>query len=121
MTLTSSQGNAYGITGATKVTIKKARASSPGDNKLDSSTLSIDHGGERTYEDGLIDNGPQGSTNGGIVTTVAVEFLDEPSMSAGDTEMFDGVECKCIDVETTNEAGVLVKGVANYTSDFPAE
>jgi hypothetical protein len=120
MPLTSSQGNAYGIAGATKVTIKKARASNPSDNKLDASTLSIAHGGERVYEDGLVDNGPQGSTNGGIVTTVTVEFMDEPTMSAGDTATFDGVTCKCVDVETTNEAGALVKGVANYTSDFLA-
>jgi hypothetical protein len=121
MSLVSSQGNAYGIAGATKVTIKKARASSPGDNKLDASTLSIAHGGDRVYEDGLVDNGPQGSANGGIVVTVAVEFLGAPSMSAGETATFSGVVCKCIDVETTNEAGALVRGVANYTSDFPAE
>jgi hypothetical protein len=120
MPLTSSQGNAYGIAGATKVTIKKARASNPIDNKLDASTLSIAHGGEREYEDGLVDNGPQGATNSGIVTTVAVEFLGEPSMAAGDTATFDGVDCKCIDVEATNEAGALVKGVANYTSEVPA-
>jgi hypothetical protein len=121
MPLTSSQGNAYGIAGATKVSIKKARASNPGDNKLDSSTLDIAHGGERVYEDGLVDNGPQGATNGGIVTTVTVDFLGEPSMAAGEIAEFDGVDCKCIDVETTNEAGALIKGVANYTSDFPAE
>ena len=121
MPLTSSQGNAYGIAGATKVSIKKARASNPSDNKLDASTLSIAHGGERVYEDGLVDNGPQGATNGGIVTTATVEFLGEPSMSAGDIKAFDGVNCKCIDVETTNEAGALVKGVANYTSDYPAD
>jgi hypothetical protein len=115
--LTSSQGNAYGISGATKVTIKKTRASSASDNKLDASTLSLAHGSDRVYEDGLADNGPNGSANGGVIVTAAVEFLGS-GPEAGDTATFGGVECKCIDSEITNEAGALVKGVANFTSDY---
>lgn len=115
MPLVSSQGNAYGYPNATKVTIKKARPSAGG--KLDASTLSIPHLGDRVYEDGLPDNGPSGSAGGGIVVTVAVEFL-ESGPAVGATASFGGVTCKCIDSEITNEAGALVKGVANFTSDF---
>lgn len=114
MPLTTSQGNAYGITGATKVSIKKTRASG-GDNKLDSSTLALAHGSARTYEDGLTDNGPTGE---GIVVTATVEFLGGTKPAVGSTKEFDGVTCKCIDSELSNEAGALVKGTANYTSDF---
>jgi hypothetical protein len=113
MPLTSSQGNAYGIAGATKVTIKKTRSTS--DNKLDASTLSLAHGSDRVYEDGLTDNGPGGE---GITVTVAVEFLGDTAPAVGSTNTFGGVLCKCIDAEISNEAGALVKGVANFTSDY---
>lgn len=118
MPLTSSQGNAYGITGATKVTIKKTRSSGAGDNKLDASTLALAHGSARVYEDGLPDNGSGGT---GIVVTAAVEFIGSTKPAVGSTGTFGGVTCKCIDSEISNEAGALVKGVANYTSDFTEE
>lgn len=120
MPLTSSQGNAYGITGATKVTIKKTRAASAGEGKLDASTLALPHRSKRIYEDGLEDNGPNGSANGGVIVTAAVEFLGA-GPAAGEKKTFSGTECKCLDSEITNEAGALVKGVANFTSDFTEE
>jgi hypothetical protein len=113
----TSQGDDFGISGAIKVTIKSSRGDAAG-NKLDSSDLSLAHGSSRTYEDGLEDNSSGG---GGIVTTVAVEFLADTPPATGDIASFDGVDCKCIDVEITHEAGELVKGTANYTSDYDAE
>lgn len=113
----TSQGASFpGVGGPTKITIKKSR-SKPGDNKLDASTLAIAHGGNRVYEDGLPDNGPNGATNGGITVTATVEF-NGAAPAKGSVVTHGGVDLKCIDVETTNEAGALVKGVANYTSDY---
>lgn len=114
----TSQGVSFpGVSGATKVTIKKSR-SKPGDNKLDASTLAIAHGGNRVYEDGLPDNGPNGATNGGLTITATVEFNGATAPANGSVVTRGGVDLKCIDVEVTNEAGALVKGVANYTSDY---
>lgn len=118
MPLVSSQGTNFGtVVGARKVTIKKSRAST--NIKLDASTLAIPHRGDRVYEDGLPDNGPSGSANG-ITVTAAVEFLGS-GPGTGAMATWGGVELKCIDSEDTNEAGALKSGVANYTSDFPAE
>lgn len=115
----TSQGVSFpGVSGATKVSIKKTR-NKPGDNKLDSSTLAIAHGGTRTYENGLTDNGP-GNT-GGIVVTAAVEFLSSTKPTAGSIVTYDGVSLKCTDSELTDSAGELKKGTANYTSDFVPE
>lgn len=114
----SSQGVSFGGVSARKLTIKKSR-SKPGDNKLDASTLAIAHGGNRVYEDGLPDNGPNGSTNGGITVTAAVEFFGSKP-AVGSTASWSGVTLKCIDSELTSDTGALVQGVANYTSDFTA-
>lgn len=117
MPLTSSQGVSFpGVADARKITIKKTRSSS--NNKLDASTLAIPHGGNRVYEDGLPDGG--GNANGGITVTAGVEFYGG-GPTAGAIAAWGGVDLKCIDVETTNEAGALVSGVANYTSDYTAD
>lgn len=115
--LVSSQGQSIGVTGARKITIKKSR-SKPGENKLDASTLAIAHGGNRVYEDGLPDNGPNGSTNSGITTTIAVEFKAASKPTVGSTVSRGGVTLKCIDSELTDDAGALKQGTANYTSDY---
>lgn len=116
MPLTTSQGVSFpGVTGATKVTIKRSRGSA-GNNKLDSSTLAIAHGGNRTYENGLTDNGPNGG--GGIVTTAAVEFLASTKPAVGSIVSYDDVDLKCVDSELTDSVGELKKGTANYTSDY---
>lgn len=116
----TSQGVSFpGVTGATKVQIKYARGKSGKDNKLDSSTLAIAHGGSRTYEDGLADNGQSGGD--GIIVTAAVEFLASSKPAAGSTVTFGSVLMKCTDSELTDSAGELKKGTANYTSDFVDE
>lgn len=115
--LVSSQGQTIGVTGARKITVKKSRAK-PGENKLDASTLAIAHGGNRVYEDGLADNGPNGATNGGITTTVAVEFKAASKPAVGSKVTRGSVELKCIDSELTDEAAALKTGTANFTSDF---
>jgi hypothetical protein len=115
--LVSSQGQSIGVTGARKITVKKSR-SKPGENKLDASTLAIPHGGNRVYEAGLTDNGPNGSANGGITTTVAVEFKAASKPTVGSTVTRDGVTLKCIDSELSDDAGALKTGTANYTSDY---
>jgi hypothetical protein len=114
----TSQGVSFsGVTGATKVTIKKSRVK-PGENKLDASTLAITHGGNRVYEDGLPDNGPNGSTNDGLTVTATVEFNGATGPTKGTVVTRGGIDLKCTDVEITNDTGALVKGVANYTSDY---
>lgn len=114
----SSQGVSFGgVAGVRKLTIKKSR-SKPGDNKLDASTLAIPHGGNRVYEDGIPDNGPNGSANGGITVTAALEILAASVPSTGSTVSRSGVTLKCMDSELTNDFGALKQGVANYTSDY---
>lgn len=115
--LVSSQGVSFGSGNARKLTIKLSR-SKPGDNKLDASTLAIAHGGNRVYEDGLPDNGPNGATNNGITVTAAVEFLGGSKPAAGSAASWGGVDLKCIDSELTDDTGALKQGVANYTSDY---
>ena len=118
MALVSSQGITFGgVANIKKLTIKKARASSASENKLDASTLSIAHGGNRVYEAGLEDNGPNGATNNGVITTATVEFLGS-GPSTGTTVTYGGVTLKCIDVESNNSAGELAGGTANFTSDY---
>ena len=111
----SSQGQDYGISGAYKISIKKTRASS-GQSKNDISDLSIVNGGERVYEDGLEDPGQGGSADG-ITTTVTVSTYGQPP-ATGDEIAFDGVNCKCVESETTNDTGKPVEGTATFTSDF---
>ncbi len=119
MSLVSSQGQSIGVAGATKITIKKSRsAASPSDNRLDASTLALAHGAFRVYEAGLPDNGPNGSSSGGITVTIAVDFKGSPKPAVGSTVSRGGVTLKCIDSELTNDAGALQMGTANYTSDY---
>lgn len=118
MSLVSSQGQSIGVTGATKITVKKSRVTKPGDNRLDASTLALATGAFRVYEAGLPDNGPNGSTNDGITTTIAVDFKGSTKPAVGSTVTRGGVTLKCIDSELTNDAGVLQMGTANYTSDY---
>lgn len=123
MALTSSQGNDFGIAGARKVSIKRTRGGS-GDNKLDSSVLSIPHGCRRTYEDGLTDNGAYEDGSGGtstpspgFVMTVTVETLGNPP-AAGTIMSFEGTECKCSESQKDANVGALASGTATFTSDF---
>ena len=50
--------------------------------------------------------------------TATVEFNGATAPAKGSVVTRGGVDLKCTDVEVTNETGVLVKGVANYTSDY---
>jgi hypothetical protein len=115
-TFTSSQGfSAFGVAGATKVSIKVARNSNAVP-KLDSSTLALAHGASRTYEDGLTDNG---QANSASVVTVTIEGLDSPP-GLGTTITAEGATCKCMDVTADDAVGELKKWTANYTSDYAA-
>lgn len=118
MSLLSSQGQSFGIENARKITIRQTRGSggSSSTAKNDASTLSIPHGGNRVYEDGLPDDGGSASTDG-IVVTATVNTMGAPP-AKGDTKTFKGVTCKCTESETTNDAGKPVEGVATYTSDY---
>ena len=99
-TFTSSQGFAsYGVSGATKVSVKASRKSDV-TPQLDASTLSIATGGSRVYESGLTDYGQAGGT--GVVVTVTIE----------------GLVCKCMDSTGDDSVGELKKWSANYTSDY---
>ncbi len=116
-TFTSSQGfNAFGVTGATKVSVKVARNSSA-TPQLDSSTLALAHGANRTYENGLTDNGQ--NNNGAAVVTVTIEGLGTPP-ATGTTITAEGITCKCMDVAEDDAVGELHKWTANYTSDYAA-
>lgn len=116
MSVVTSQGISFGgVAGLTKLTVKRTRRSGSA-AKLDSSTLALAHGAERTYENGLTDNGPGGGD--GIIVTAAVEFLSATKPTVGTTVDFGGVTLKCIDSELTDAVGELKKGTANYTNDF---
>lgn len=117
-TFTSSQGfNAYGVTGATKVSVKVARKSDA-KPQLDASTLSLAHGSTRAYEDGLTDNGQNG--NAGAIVTVSIEGLGATKPTKGSTITAEGVVCKCMDSTSDDSVGELKKWSASYTSDYSA-
>jgi hypothetical protein len=115
-TFTSSQGfNAFGVSGATKVSVKATRKSDV-TPQLDASTLSIANGGTRAYESGLTDNGQAGGT--GVIVTVTIEGLGSTKPTKGSTITAEGVVCKCMDSTGDDTVGELKKFSANYTSDF---
>jgi hypothetical protein len=113
---TSSQGVTFpGVTGATKVTVKKSR-NKTAKSRLDASTLALATGAERVYEDGLADNGAGGTA--GVITTATVEFLGTTKPVAGSVLTYGGTDLKCTESESSDAAGELKKGTATYTSDF---
>lgn len=117
-TFTSSQGfAAFGVTGATKVSVKVSRKSDV-TAKLDASTLSLAHGSERAYENGLTDYGQGGNT--GAIVTVTIEGLGSTKPAKGTTIFAEGVTCKCMDSTSDDSVGELKKWTANYTSDYAA-
>jgi hypothetical protein len=111
----SSQGQNFGIQNAYKISIKSSRPS-PSSSGLDASTLAIPHGGDRVYEQGLFDPGPNGGTDGITVTATVNTWGDPPAK--GDTKTFKGKTCKCTKSEIVNDSGKLREGLAEYTSDF---
>ena len=116
VTFTSSQGFAsFGVTGATKVSIKASRKSG-GTPQLDASTLSIATGGSRVYESGLTDSGQAGGT--GVVVTVTIEGLGATKPVKGTEITAEGLLCKCMDSTGDDTVGELKKWSANYTSDY---
>ncbi|MSY53593.1 MAG: hypothetical protein F2705_03975 [Actinobacteria bacterium] len=115
-TFTSSQGFAsYGVTGATKVSVKATRKSDV-TPQLDASTLSIAAGGSRVYESGLTDYGQAGGT--GVVVTVTIEGLGATKPTKGTTITAEGLVCKCMDSTGDDSVGELKKWSASYTSDY---
>lgn len=112
MPLTSSQGNDLGIAGATRITIRAAVSREA--NKLDSSDLSIAHLGDRTYEDGLTDLGP--NETGQVVTVTASGLGTKPAL--GDTVSAMGETCYCTESTEENSVGELQAWSATYTSDY---
>ena len=117
-TFTSSQGfNAFGVSGATKATVKVSRKSDV-TPQLDASTLSIAHGGTRVYESGLTDNGQ--NSNSGAIVTVTIDGLGSTKPVKGSTITAESVVCKCMDSTSDDTVGELKKWSANYTSDYAA-
>ena len=117
-TFTSSQGfNAFGVTGATKVSVKVSRKSDV-KPQLDASTLSIANGGTRVYESGLTDNGQ--NANSGAIVTVTIDGLGATKPTKGSTITAEGATCKCMDSTGDDTVGELKKWSANYTSDYAA-
>lgn len=110
---TSSQGVGY-VSGATKLSIKGSRKS-PGDNKLDSSTLDLAHGSYRTYEDGLPDNGQSGGD--GITYTASASGLGDPP-GAGSSFEYGGKTLYCTESSADASVGELMGWSASYTSDY---
>lgn len=117
-TFTSSQGfNAFGVSGATKVSVKVSRKADV-TPQLDASTLSIAHGGTRVYENGLTDYGQNGNT--GAIVTVTIEGLGSTKPTKGTMITAEDVVCKCMDSTSDDAVGELKKWTANYTSDYAA-
>ena len=117
-TFTSSQGfNAFGVSGATKATVKVSRKSDV-TPQLDASTLSLAHGATRVYENGLTDYGQNSAT--GAIVTVTIEGLGATKPTKGSTITAEGVVCKCMDSTSDDAVGELKKWSANYTSDYAA-
>jgi hypothetical protein len=118
VTFTSSQGfNAFGVSGATKVSVKVSRKSDV-TPQLDASTLSIAHGGTRVYENGMTDYGQNGNT--GAIVTVTIDGLGGTKPTKGSTITAEGIVCKCMDSTSDDSVGELKKWSANYTSDYAA-
>ncbi len=118
VTFTSSQGfNAFGVSGATKVSVKVSRKSDV-TPQLDASTLSIAQGGTRVYENGMTDYGQNGNT--GAIVTVTIDGLGATKPTKGSTITAEGVVCKCMDSTSDDAVGELKKWSANYTSDYAA-
>ena len=118
VTFTSSQGfNAFGVSGATKVSVKVSRKSDV-TPQLDASTLSIANGGTRVYENGITDYGQNG--NAGAIVTVTIDGLGSTKPTKGTTITVDAVVCKCMDSTSDDSVGELTKWSANYTSDYAA-
>jgi hypothetical protein len=116
-TFTSSQGfNAYGVSGATKVTVKATRGSDVLPH-LENSTLALAHGSARTYENGLPDLGQNAQ---GKVVTVTIEGLGATKPTVGSTITAEGLTCKCMDSTGDDSAGELEKWSASYSSDYAA-
>ncbi len=115
-TFTSSQGFAsYGVSGATKVTVKATRKSDV-TPQLDASTLSIANGGSRVYESGLTDSGQAGGS--GVIVTVTIAGLGATKPTKGTTITAEGLVCKCMDSTADDTVGELKRWSANYTSDY---
>ena len=118
VTFTSSQGfNAFGVTGATKVSVKVSRKSDV-TPQLDASTLALAHGATRVYENGLTDNGQ--NPNSGAIVTVTIDGLGSTKPTKGSTITAEGATCKCMDSTSDDSVGDLKKWSANYTSDYAA-
>lgn len=117
-TFTTSQGfNAYGVSGATKVSVKVTRKSDV-TPQLDNSTLALAQGASRTYESGLTDYGQNPAA--GAIVTVTIEGLGGTKPTKGTTITAEGVVCKCMDSTSDDAVGELKKWTANYTSDYAA-
>lgn len=117
-TFTSSQGfHSFGVSGATKVSVKVSRKSDV-TPQLDASTLALAHGSTRVYENGLTDNGQSG--NAGKIVTVTIEGLGGTKPATGSTITAEGATCKCMDSTADDAVGELKKWTANYTSDYAA-
>ena len=117
-TFTSSQGfAAFGVSNATKATVKVSRKSDV-TPQLDASTLSIADGGTRVYENGLADYGQNSAA--GTIVTVTIEGLGATKPVKGTTITAEGVVCKCMDSTSDDSVGELKKWSANYTSDYAA-
>ena len=115
-TFTTSQGfNAYGVSGATKVSVKATRKSDV-TPQLDNSTLALAQGASRTYESGLTDYGQAGGN--GVIVTVTIEGLGSTKPTKGTTITAEGASCKCMDSTSDDAVGELKKWTANYTSDY---
>lgn len=117
MAYVSSQGfTSFGVSGATKVSVKATRGSNvlP---QLENSTLALAHGSARTYENGLPDLGQNGQ---GVVVTVTIEGLGGTKPTVGSTITAEGLTCKCMDSTADDSAGELKKWTASYTSDYAA-
>ena len=118
VTFTSSQGfNAFGVSGATKVSVKVSRKADV-TPQLDASTLSLAHGSTRVYENGMTDYGQNGNT--GAIVTVTIDGLGATKPTKGTTITAEGVTCKCMDSTSDDAVGELKKWSASYTSDYAA-
>lgn len=117
-TFTSSQGfSSFGVSGATKVSVKVTRKSDV-TPQLDNSTLALTHGASRTYENGLTDYGQNPAA--GAIVTVTIEGLGSTKPTKGSTITAEGVTCKCMDSTADDSVGELKKWTANYSSDYAA-
>ena len=110
----SSQGaSLFGLTALKKCTVKVTRRANA-TPKLNASTLDIEHKGDRVYEDGLVDNGPQ--RTGSIVTVDIETFGAAPALGSEITA--EGSTCRCMETTGDNNVGELAVNSAMFTSDF---